>query len=160
MPDGSQPRTDIGVALVVIVLCCAVLWEARGLPPGSFEPLGSAPVPQAVAGLIVLLCLVVMAKAVLAIARGTTVATDEPDFSPRLPDALIVFGLTVLYVLVMAFRLTGFAIVTSLFLFVAIAFLTRFERRMLPLAAAIGLVMGYGCQYVFTRVFVVDLPAG
>ena len=160
MSDGSQPRTDIGVALVLIVLCCAVLWEARGLPPGSFEPLGSAPVPQTVAGWVVLLCLMVMAKAALAIGRGTVVATGDPDFTPRFADALIVFGLTVLYVLVMAFRLAGFAIVTSLFLFVAIAFLTRFERRMLPLAAAIGLVMGFGCQYVFTRVFVVDLPAG
>ena len=30
----------------------------------------------------------------------------------------------------------------------------------LPIAAAIGLIMGFGCQYLFTRVFVVDLPAG
>ena len=47
MPDGSSPRVDIGVCLFVIVLCCAVLVEAAKLPPGSFEPLGSAPIPQA-----------------------------------------------------------------------------------------------------------------
>jgi hypothetical protein len=43
---------------------------------------------------------------------------------------------------------------------VTIAFLARFERRLLPVAAVVALIMGFGCEYVFTRVFVVDLPAG
>ncbi len=36
--------------------------------------------------------------------------------------------------------------------------LVRFERRLLPLIVVIALVTGFGCQYVFTRIFVVDLP--
>ena len=30
MPDGSSPRTDFGLALFLIVVCGAVLWEAVG----------------------------------------------------------------------------------------------------------------------------------
>jgi Tripartite tricarboxylate transporter TctB family len=159
MADGSNPRVDIGVCLFLIVICCAVLVEAAKLPPGSFEPLGSAPIPQATAGLIIFLCLLVVGRAALAMRRGETTGAEVP-YPPRRLDAAVLFGLTVLYVLLMAQRVAGFAPVTALFLFVAIAFLTRFAPRSLPIAALVGVVMGWGCQYVFTQVFIVDLPAG
>ncbi len=82
MGDGSNPRTDIGVCLFLIVVCCAVLVEAAKLPPGSFEPMGSAPIPQATAGLIIFLCLVVMAKAARMMMRGE-VADSGDDYPPR-----------------------------------------------------------------------------
>jgi putative tricarboxylic transport membrane protein len=159
MADGSNPRVDIGVCLFLIVICCAVLVEAAKLPPGSFEPMGSAPIPQATAALVIFLCLLVVARAALAIWRGETAVAEEP-YPPRRLDAAALLGLTVLYVLLMAQRVAGFAPMTALFLFVAIAFLTRFAPRSLPIAALIGVTMGWGCQYVFTQVFVVDLPAG
>lgn len=163
MPDGSSPRKDIGLSLLLIVLCSAVLWESRDLPPGSFEPLGSAPVPQAVALLIIGLALIVLARALRARAgdaRGDVASGAEPDdFAPRPLDAAASFALTVIYVLAMAFKVTSFAIATTAFLFVTIGFLVRFERRLLPVALLVGLVMGFGCQYFFTQVFVVDLPA-
>jgi Tripartite tricarboxylate transporter TctB family len=159
MGDGTNPRTDIGVCLFLIVVCCAILVEAAKLPPGSFEPMGSAPIPQATAGLIIFLCLVVMAKAARMMMRGeVTGAADEHP--PRRTDAAVIFAMTVVYVLLMQLRVAGFALITAAFLFIAIAFLTRFARRSLPLAALVGLIMGYGCQYIFTQVFVVDLPAG
>lgn len=159
MDDGADPKVDIGVALFLVVVCSAVLIESRKIPPGSFEPLGSAPVPQATAGLIILLALVVMGRAVLVLRRGRTSVAEDPGFQPRPLDAALTFALTVVYVLVMAFRLLPFAWITSLFLFVAIGFLVRFERRLLPAAAVVGALMGFGCEYLFTRVFVVDLPA-
>jgi hypothetical protein len=159
MADGSSPRTDIGVCLFLIVICCAVLIEAAKLPSGSFEPLGSAPIPQATAGLIIFLCLVVIARAAYTIWRHDAIATPPAD-APRRLDAAVVFALTVVYVLLMALRVAGFAPITAIFLFVTIAFLTRLAPRSLPIAALIGVAMGWGCQYVFTQVFVVDLPAG
>jgi len=159
MADDSNPRVDIGVCLFLIVVCCAVLVEAAKLPPGSFEPLGSAPIPQATAGLIIVLCLLVIGSAALAIWRGEASAAEAP-YPPRRLDAAVLFGLTVLYVLLMAQRVGGFAPITALFLFIAIGFLTRFAPRSLLIAAVTGVIMGWGCQYVFTQVFVVDLPAG
>jgi hypothetical protein len=158
MADGSSPRTDIGVCLFLVVVCCAVLVEAAKLPPGSFEPLGSAPLPQATAGLIILLCLLVIAKAAHTLWRGEAIVA-EAAYLPRRLDAAVIFGLTLIYVALMALGVAGFALITAIFLFVAIAFLTRFAPRSLPVAALVGVVMGWGCQYVFTQIFVVDLPA-
>ena len=158
MPDGSSPRTDLGLALFLIVVCGAVLWEARSIPPGVFEPLGSAPIPQATAGLIVLLALMVMGRALHAIVRPAPARPAGEDLALRPLDAAAVIGLTVLYVLAMALRLLDFAILTALFLVLTIGALVRFERRLLPLIVVIALVTGFGCQYVFTRIFVVDLP--
>lgn len=159
MGDGTNPRTDMGVCVFLIVVCCAVLVEAAKLPPGSFEPMGSAPIPQATAGLIILLCLVVMAKAARMMMRGQVAAASD-DQPPRRMDAAVIFAMTMVYVLLMQLRVAGFAVITAAFLFIAIAYLTRFAPRSLPVAALVGLIMGYGCQYIFTQVFVVDLPAG
>ncbi len=88
------------------------------------------------------------------------VADSGDDYPPRRVDAAVIFGMTVVYVALMQLRVAGFALLTAVFLFVAIAFLTRFAPRSLPVAALVGLVIGFGCQYIFTHVFVVDLPAG
>ena len=158
MSEQSSPRTDIGVSLFLIVVCSLVLWEARKIPPGVYEPLGSGPIPRTVAGLIILLCLVVMVQALRRMARGEGVATGEPEFPLRYLDAAGVVVVTLIYILGLALELTSFAILTTVFLTFTIGFLTRFRRRALAVALVLGLVMGFGCEYLFTQVFVVDLP--
>lgn len=157
MPDGSSPKTDISLALFLITVSAVVLFETRDIPPGTFEPLGSAPIPQATAGLIILCSLLVMLRAVVATVRGAAVAGEpEPDLEPG--AAALILGLTALYVLALQVRLLDFAPMTAVFLFTGIGLLVRFERRLLPWVGVVAVVTGYGCQYVFTRVFVVDLP--
>ena len=164
MSDGSSPRTNLGLALFLIVVSAAVLWESRGIPPGTFEPLGSAPIPRATAGIVIVLSLAIMVEAIRALRRagaGAGGGAAEPlPYEPRPLDAVAVLALTGVYILLMQFRLIGFAVATAGFLFLAIALLTRFRPRALPVAALIGVVMGFGCRYLFTRVFYVDLPAG
>jgi len=147
-----DPRIEIGVALMIIVMAALALFETRDIPPGSFEPLGSAPVPQATAGLIIILALGLVLRACL---DRRPVAAGPGS---GLIDAAAVLAFTLLYVTAMHYRLTTFAIMTVLYLVLTIGFLVRFERRRLPLIAAIAVVVGFGCQYIFTRVFVVDLP--
>jgi hypothetical protein len=153
--DGSDPRTVLGVAAAIVAVCAAVLWEARLIPAGVFEPMGGAPVPIAVAGLIILLCVCIMAVA----ARRPRRPPDEADpVRPRRLDALVVALLTIAYVAVLQLRLTDFAVMTAMFLVLAIGTLLRFEWRRMPWVVLVALVTGFGCQYVFTRIFVVDLP--
>lgn len=162
MQRKATPQADIVLSVFLIVVCAAVLWESRKIPPGTFEPMGSAPVPQAVAGLIIVLCLVVILKAILQLRTGNTddANNDEADEALILRplDAAAVLVLTIIYCLILEFRLLSFAVATILFLTVTISLLTRLQPRLLPLTIIIAVIMGYGCQYLFTQVFVVDLP--
>lgn len=155
MGDQVDRRFDIGVALILIVIAAVAIWQAADLPPGTFEPLGSARVPQITAGLIILLGLWVIVRAVL---REDDTREPTPAGADRWRDAAIVAVLTVLYVAAMHLRLTTFAIVTTIFLTSAIFVLSRFDVAKLPIILVVAAVTGFGCQYLFTRVFVIDLP--
>ncbi|HRY25377.1 MAG: tripartite tricarboxylate transporter TctB family protein [Geminicoccaceae bacterium] len=152
MQDRVDPRVEIGVALMVIVIAAIALFETRDIPPGSFEPLGSAPVPQATAGLIILMALGLIVRACL---DRRPVARPPRE---GLADAGAVLLLTLLYVTAMHYRLTTFAVMTTIYLVLTIGTLIRFRPRSMPLVLALAAVVGFGSQYVFTRVFVVDLP--
>lgn len=152
MQDRVDPRVEIGVALMVIVIAAIALFETRDIPPGSFEPLGSAPVPQVTAGLIILLAVGLIVRACL---DRRPVARQQRD---GLFDAGAVLVLTLLYVAAMHYRLTTFAVMTTIYLVLLIGTLIRFRPRQMPLVLGLAAVVGFGCQYIFTRVFVVDLP--
>ncbi len=152
MNERLDPRLEIGVALLLIVISATALFGTLDIPPGKFEPLGSAPVPQAVAGLIIILALGLIVRACIDQRPLAAAAAD------RYLDATAVVVLTLLFVAAMNYRLATFAVLTSVYLIMTVGFLTRFKRRSLPAVIAVGLITGFGCQYVFTRIFVVDLP--
>jgi hypothetical protein len=147
-----DPRLEIGVALMLILIASLALFGTRTIPPGRFEPLGSAPVPQAVAVLILLLAIWIIVRACIDRRPIAAAAVD------RYLDAGVVVVLTLLFVAAMHYRLASFAILTLIYLTATIGFLTRFDRRQMPWIVGIAAVVGFGFQYLFTRVFVVDLP--
>lgn len=153
----SSPRWEIGVATFFVVACALILWETRKIPPGTFEPLGSGPVPQATAVFILLLSLAVGLRGWRRLKTGD----GEPaplDWSPRPLDALAVGLLTIVYVAVLGARVLDFAELTALYLFLAIAILTRLRLRSLAAAAVVAVIVGWSSEYIFTRIFIVDLP--
>ncbi len=152
MQDRVDPRVEIGVALMVIAIAAVALFETRDIPPGTFEPLGSAPVPQATAGLIILLALGLVLRACL---DRRPVARQPRE---GLLDAGAVLVFTLLYVTAMHYRVTTFALMTTAFLALTIGFLIRFRPRQMPIVLLVAVTVGFGCQYLFTRVFIVDLP--
>lgn len=164
-------RAEINVCLFLIVVCCVVLWESRLIPPGSFEPLGSGPIPQATAALIILLCLLTVWRAFVTLRQtshnaATTTETvqggDDPEHGdthqPRYRQALVVCTLTALYCLVLHSKKIDFSLATVVFLFLAIGYLVQFKPKSMLIVSLISVLMGFGCQFVFTKIFVVDLP--
>ncbi|MDH3452637.1 MAG: hypothetical protein OEN20_09465, partial [Gammaproteobacteria bacterium] len=121
MQRNPTPRTDIGFAAFLVAVCAATLWETREIPPGSFEPLGSAPVPQAVAGLILVLSLLVMVRAWRQLRAGA--GNAPPDVEPRWADVLVVAAFTVAYALALHLRLGRFDVLTAVYLFITIGLL-------------------------------------
>jgi len=156
MAGKASPRFDLGFSAFLIALCAVVLWEARDIPEGTFEPLGSGPVPRAVAGLIIVLSLTVMVRAWRALrAEGPA---EAPLVVPRWADALLVAAITIVYALALHLRLGRFDVLSTVYLFVTISMLLRFRRRSLPIVALVSAIVGFGCQIAFTKVFIVDLP--
>ncbi|MBJ3774635.1 tripartite tricarboxylate transporter TctB family protein [Acuticoccus mangrovi] len=151
-------RWALGVSLFFILGCLAVLWETRDIPPGTFEPLGSAPVPQATALLIIALSLAVAARSWRTLTGGERDPAPEIVDEARPLDAVVTGVLTVIYVAVLGAHVLDFAPLTALYLILTIGYLIRFRVRGLVLAALVAVIMGWGAAFVFTRLFVVDLP--
>lgn len=148
--------TEIGVAGLVIAICAVLLWQSLSLPPGSFEPLGSAPVPQATAAIVVLCCLVVIARAVRRRRAGRPADAAPPATSPA--SAVVIAVGTLAYVALLHTRLVHFGLLTFAFLLAVIWALEKFRRGALLPAGVVAGVVGFGCHYVFTQFFIVDLP--
>ena len=183
-------KNDVSLALFVIVVCVAVLVESWPLPPGTFEPLGSGPVPQATAFIIIGLCVIILIRAMLRLRRleaetktaeEAALAAEEAasGFYPRPYSAAMVLVLACVYIGILYLGIVGFGLVTTLFLLATILFLigaaplralaayaaTRdpallAEAKPVLIALVIAVVMGFGCEVVFTKIFYVDLPTG
>nr|WP_306267274.1 tripartite tricarboxylate transporter TctB family protein [Pararhizobium sp. IMCC3301] len=154
-----RPLTEIGVSALIALITAVFLVQALALPPGRFEPLGSGPVPIWTAAIVILCCLAVIVGAALSM-RGTSIArTAHREFSGGHPiGGAIVLGLTVAYVGALQLKLAGFGIVTFVYLLLLILGLEGFARRRILPAAILSALAAFGAQYVFTEIFVVDLP--
>ena len=150
------PRFDIGVALVLIAVSALVWWESRKIAPPFFDPLGSAALPRAAAGLITLLALLVFARAVMGLRHGVGGVTA--DYRPRPDLAIGIVILAMLYIGAMDFGWLAFPWATMGFVFLSGAILGGFDRRIMAISAVIAITLGGGCAYLFRYVFYIDLP--
>ncbi len=149
-------RFEVWVSLLVILICVIFLWESWDLPPGSFEPLGSGPVPQATA-FIVIFC----AGLVILNALNKSIQLSENEETKEKPSiraGFIISLATVFYSLVLHFRLMPFAWMTTLFLIITIWGLEKFDRKKFLPALITAIIIGFASEYLFTEVFIVDLP--
>lgn len=158
MLDRRPAAVDIAVSLALIAIAAAFLYDARDLPPGMFEPVGPGPIPSAVAWCVVALAVYVIVQAAVRLATGMLPEREPPAFETRGVDAAIVSALLVAYVAAMGLGFVRFAIATSAFILAAVWILAGRQVRVLPAAAGIAVVMGFGLDYVFTRILVTDLP--
>ncbi len=156
MEGKLDPRLELLVCLLIVGACAAVLIEAAHIRPGFFEPLGSGPVPRATAWSIIVLALITAFRALRRWRLGGAgTAADVPE---RWFDMVTVSVLTIAYVAVLHLRVTSFALMTTAYLALVIGLLVRFRRPSLPWVLVVAAAVGFGAQYVFTRIFLVDLP--
>ena len=166
MAKETSPKVELGFSISLIVLSVVIFRETLSLPPGTFDPVGSAGFPRLISVAIGIFSLVILIRAARRILAGSknsaasATANDavSPTFRQRPDLALWFYALSVVYVATLALKVVNFGICTVLFLLISIAMLTRFYYKRLPIALLIALVIGFGCQYIFTQVFVLDLP--
>jgi hypothetical protein len=166
MPQETSSKVELGFSIFLIGLSITIFWETLSLPPGTFDPVGSAGFPRLISVVIGVLSLAILIRAVRRISIGSKKATSSetqqaavyPTFRRRPDLALGFYALSLVFASVLALKLVSFAICAALFLFISIGMLTRFYYKRLPVVILIALVIGFGSQYIFTQVFVVDLP--
>ena len=149
-------RFEVWVSLLVILICVIFLWESWDLPPGSFEPLGSGPVPQATAFIVIFCAGLVILNALKQSVQLS--ANEETKEKPSIRAGFIISLATVVYSLVLHFRLMPFAWMTTLFLIITIWGLEKFDRKKFLPALITAIIIGFASEYLFTEVFIVDLP--
>ena len=149
-------RFEVWVSLLVILICVIFLWESWDLPPGSFEPLGSGPVPQATAFVVIFCAGLVILNALKKSVQLSE--NEETQEKPSIRAGLIISSATVVYSLVLHLRLMPFAWMTTLFLIITIWGLEKFDRKKFLPALITAIIIGFASEYLFTEVFIVDLP--
>ncbi len=156
-----NPITEILVCGFIALICLVFFINAWSLPPGTFEPLGSGPVPLATAAIVIICCLVIMIGQARALIRNGQVERQfRMEFMTRSPyGPLITLGLTVVYVAALDLNVASFGVITCVFLTILIAALENFKLKSLLPAFLVAVVVSFGVEYMFTNVFVVDLPA-
>ena len=149
-------RFEVWVSLLVILICGIFLWESWDLPPGSFEPLGSGPVPQATAFVVIFCAGLVILNALKKSVQLSE--NEETQEKPSVRAGLIISSATLVYSLVLHLRLMPFAWMTTLFLIITIWGLEKFDRKKFLPALITAIIIGFASEYLFTEVFIVDLP--
>ena len=156
MENRANLIVDALVALGLIGLCGLVLVESLYIPHTAFDALGSARVPQAAAAIIAILSFVVLGRSV---GRLRAAAKESVSVSRRRRiDAVVVFALSVGLVAAMQYDLAGFGMLATIYLVLAIGWLENFRLKTMPVIVGLSLTVGFGCAYVFTKIFIVNLP--
>lgn len=161
-----ERRADLWLALAMIAVSAVVWWEASKLAPAPFDPLGPKSFPMWIAGALGL----ISAVAVIIILCGRTLGRsdtslilgigDEAPAEYALRPGLAVAAslLTVLYVAVLTLTSAGFLGATIAYIAALGWLLSDRTKRHTVIALAIAVIAGFAITFLFTRIFVLDLP--
>ena len=126
--------------------------------------LGSFVIPSLIIGTTAVLVVVIIqlagapsqeneAKVLLAKDDENTVA-----FIPRPWLAVGYLAMTAVYTILLELRAGSFAVLTTIFVFLGITLMLQNDKKGLWFALILALIVGFGCEYVFTEIFTLDLP--
>ncbi|MBW1697695.1 MAG: tripartite tricarboxylate transporter TctB family protein [Deltaproteobacteria bacterium] len=170
-----HPVLDILAAAGLIVLALIFYRETLYLAESPYEPLGPAAVPKMLSMLIFICALILLGrgisrhyrekwKARTSIARLKDIFSNRrQEFRTRPELALIVISLLVIYIGLLHWKLVSYRLGCIGFMLAAGMITLWYEKRAfkslhLTILVVLTLTMAFGSHYVFTEIFVVDLP--
>jgi hypothetical protein len=161
-----ERRADLGLAFAMIVVSAAVWWEASKLAPAPFDPLGPKSFPMwiaaalgllSVAAVIIVLCGRLLGRSDTSLILGIG---DEPpaDYALRPGLAVAASALTLLYVAVLTLTGVGFLWATIAYIGALGWAMSERTPRHTVIAVVIAVLAGCAITYLFTKIFILDLP--
>lgn len=164
--NAKERRVDAIAALVALAVAGVVWWEASGLPPAPFDPMGPKTVPMWLSYALATLALIVLGRLALGLRVGQSttsmilgVGGEAPtDYRLRPGVAVFSFLWLIAYTSALTFTPVTFLVATVVYLAVLGWAMSDRSRRHTVIALVVALVGGLAINYTFTRIFVVDLP--
>ncbi|MDF2096873.1 tripartite tricarboxylate transporter TctB family protein [Aquibaculum arenosum] len=160
----SEERAEIAAGLILAVIGGACVAAAMAAPQPGLDPLGPGALPMAAALIVILLSLAMIGQALrrkrfepsgsFAETADGSAARQPPSPLPLLLVSLV----TLLYVAALAFLRLPYWGATLVFVTITVWLLSNRRIAALPKALAAGVILGFGCDYLFTQIFIVDLP--
>ena len=80
------------------------------------------------------------------------------DFKPRNDLALGIIFMTLVYAVVISLHVIDFRLATGIYVFAAGGLLTKFSKEKMIFTIEIALLMSLGLYFVFTEIFLIELP--
>lgn len=151
---------DVIVCSTISLVAVVAFWSSLSLPPPPlYDPLGAGMLPRIVAVAIICLSIVAVAQSVIKhyLAPDRIRAAKPREFVLKPWLAVIVFGYTVLFAIMLLVRIPYWAS-SILFLFITMLTISRFKRSAVLPSAAVAVIFGSAVTLLFGSVFYVDLP--
>lgn len=166
LKEYSNDIRDIVLSLSILFVCALAYIGCMSLSESPYEPLGAGFFPKTISIVLALLSLILLGKSVRNVFKnhqgnveGVSQSEPLPAVFKRRPGlAGLGVIITILYISVLYFRIMGFRISTVLFGVFLGTLLSRFNYKNSLISFIIAVVMGLGLHYIFTNVFIIDLP--
>jgi tripartite-type tricarboxylate transporter receptor subunit TctC len=107
-------------------------------------------------GMIALFLVIVIARFFLK--KGIKEEQEKLDFKVRNDLAIGVVFMTLAYAVFLSLHLIDFRLATAIYVFAAGFYLTKFDKSKLVYTLEISLLMSLGLFFVFTELFLIELP--
>jgi len=158
MQNQVNPKTEIFVCIGLIVFSAIVYWASLSLPEPEYEPLGSAALPQGLAVLMSVLCVIVILRAIPRLKTFEVKRDINPEVTPRPMISVTVFIATLIFVGVLDFGILNFVPAGTIYLSLVGFLMTHRDVKKLPWIVGFSIVLTVSSFMLFTKVFYIDLP--
>lgn len=163
----SSSTIDLMLAVVVLAICGVVLHGSGSIRDLPYEPLGASFFPIVISLILGVMAFILLFKSMVEILKvkqetiiDENLKIDEvhSQFRKRPLLAFITVGFTLVYIALLSSKLVGFRLGTILFVAAVGTVISRFNPRKSFISLMLGLALGVGLYYIFTKIFIVDLP--
>ena len=157
--------TETWVSAALLLTGLTFLTSTQNLPESSFDPVGPGGAPKIVAVVLVLLCVIVLARVwYRTVVGGREISGEVPvnllkTQAQPTPGLFVLFLLILLlYILAFQLELAHFVVITSVFVLAATMALRGLSGKAALITAVSGVVFSLFLFVILTRFFVIRLP--
>ena len=158
MQKQVDPKSDIILAIGMIIMSVVVYIGAMELPPPRYEPLGSGAIPKGLAVIMVALSVFLIIRAIPHLKTFEGNQNEVTDVTPRPVLSALIFGFTLLFIAVLDLEILSFIPAGIIYMTSIGYFMTHQNLKRLPYFFVFSVLMVVGNYYLFTKIFYIDLP--